>query len=126
MAEKEVLARLGKQIITEDDLRIKVTVKDEDYELRYPNPNQRSFIEVQIARRFDGMARESFPLGYRQEVIVRETLDAIYVPDNCPDWFTPWDCLDFDILMELYDKYIEFHRGFQKRVEERKFTQRDK
>ena len=116
------VSRIGEQIIREDDLKIMHTINDEGYELTYPNPNTRSMIEVQIQRRFDGMPRESFPVGYQNEVIARTTVEMLYDPEKCPDWFEPWTCYDFGIVLDLYQKYVEFNRGFQKRVSDRKFS----
>lgn len=117
-AQEERTYKVGaKQLLRESELRITVSYKGEVFVLRYPEPVVRNLIEVEIARRLGGFPRSSFTLDHVATVEAYVTVDALYVKDQCPGWFEgPWNCLDEELVLELYRGYWTFRAGFNKKL----------
>lgn len=113
--EKEYV--LGKQVLTEDDLKFTVDYKGDTFTLRYPTPFVKTQIEADIARRLGGMARESFSMEALAQIEVTAYANALVVPSECPPWFSKvkslWDYYDENLAIELYRGYVSFRDRFR-------------
>ena len=115
--------RLGKQIIHEDDLKIKVEYNGEIFTLRYPNPIQKAAIEAEIARRLNGLSREAYPVDHVAMLEAHCFVENLYIPKECPDWFQgAWVCYDEMLIAELYAGYLRFRDNFRERIKQGKFS----
>lgn len=109
--------RLGKTVLTEDDLKIVIPYKEDTFTLKYPTPVQKTMIENEIARRLSGYPRASFSSDHLAMVEACATIDILMVKEECPDWFEgPWTCIDEDLVAELYSGYFQFRDGFRQRL----------
>lgn len=118
MAEEKKEYIIGKQVIHEDDLEFKVDYKGESFTLRYPTPLVRNQIDVAIARQLGGMPRESFSQDSLAQIEMTAYINAIIVPDKCPEWFqknvnTLWEYYDEMLILELYRGYVNFRDRFR-------------
>lgn len=108
--------RIGKAVLTEDDLRHKVTVFEIDFELKIPTPMERNAIEMDISRRLGGLPRNTFSADHVLETTVRVTLDTIVQECSDPK-FKVWETYDTQLLYKLYGEYQDFYGRFLKRIE---------
>ena len=115
--ESEKKYRLGKTVLTEDDLNIVIPYKGDTFVLRYPTPVQKSMIENEIARRLNGYPRSCFSQDHLGTVEACATIDTLMVRDKCPLWFDgPWTCLDDNLIAELFTGYFQFRDNFRQRL----------
>jgi len=113
--------QLGQNILAEDDLLITVQYENEEFVLKYPDPLQKSAIEVEIARRLGGFPRSTFS---QDHVIMTEAhviIDSTYVAEKCPKWFVPWKCLDERLIMTIYNAYLSFRDEFREKLRTGKY-----
>jgi hypothetical protein len=117
MEKKTAEHRIGKQVLTEDDLKIEVPYKDELFVMKYPTPWEKAQIERVIAGHLNGMPRASFPEGELFRIQAMCYVDGLMIPDLCPDWFVnPWQCYDEQLVLELFSGYLSFRDEFVKNV----------
>lgn len=117
MDEKKSAYQIGKQVLTEDDLKFPVEYKGEVFTLRYPNPLQRSIIEAEIVRRLGGVPREACSLEAITTVTACAYIDNLVVPTESPAWFTSaWTCYDEELIGTLYAGYLDFRDKIQKKI----------
>jgi len=115
--EEEKKYRLGKMVLSESELKIKVDYKGDVFTLKYPTPLQKSMIENEIARRLGGFPRASFSADHLAMVEACASIDILMVGDECPKWFeTPWTCYDEELIAALYDGYFQFRDQFRQRI----------
>jgi hypothetical protein len=113
--------QIGKNILTEDDLLIQVPYEDEVFVLKYPNPMQKGAIEVEVVRRLGGFQRTSFSNDHLIMTQAVVTVEALYVPEKCPKWFIPWQCIDERLILALYNGYLSFRDEFGERLRTGKY-----
>ena len=107
---------IGRTILKESELKIKVVYKDEDFILRYPNPLQKSQIEVDIARHIGGVPRDSIDPDQLALTTAQCYVANLFVKDECPKWFSdPWTCYDEMLIAKLYTEYLNFRDKLQNR-----------
>ena len=112
---KEV-ARIGKQVLTEDDLRIEHEIDGERFVMRYPSPAVRRAIENTISRMLDLQPRDLYPDEHIWDIRTRATIYHIIVDDESPDWFDALNCYAGNIHMELWEAFVQFSNRFSKRL----------
>lgn len=113
------IVKLGKMILNDDELKIKVQYNGELFTLRYPNPMEKAGIEAEIARTLGGMPRSSFSDEHLFMVEATAYVNRLAVPEECPDWFkSAWTCYDDRLIAILYGEYLSFRDGLRKRIEE--------
>lgn len=123
MAEEKKDYQLGKQVLTEQDIRIPIEYKGEIFTLQYPNPYQRTLIESEIARHLGGVARENYPLDHVTTVCACAYINSIIVQDESPKWFTSaWTCLDEELIGTLYGGYLRFRDELQGKIKKDGFA----
>ena len=107
---------LGKNILKEDDLQFTATYKGEIFTLKYPTPYEKAQIEVEIARRLNGLPRASYPETFLVLLEATVTIDCCYT-EKCPKWFKgPWTCYDEEVIVALWKSYVVFRDQFQNRL----------
>lgn len=117
MAEKQEDIRIGKKVLSEDDLKFTVQYNGEMFTLRYPTPFEKAAIESEIARRLGGFARSSYPPDHLALVEATAYVDQLVIPDESPDWWrSAWTCYDEACIVSLYQGYLRFRGDFQKRI----------
>jgi len=116
MSGKEI--KLGKKVLSEDDLKFPVTYDGEVFTLRYPTPYEKSAIEAEIVRRLGGFARNSFPAEHLLLVEATAYVDQLIVSKDSPSWFNAWTCYDEACIEALYTGYLSFRGKFQKQLRE--------
>ncbi len=115
--ETEKTYRVGKQVLRESELKIQVTYKGEVFTLLYPTPLRKSMIETEMARRFGGLPRSSFSQEHIALVEACVIIDTLMIPKECPSWFTtPWECVDENLITEIYQGYFQFRDRFRERL----------
>ena len=108
--------RIGKQVIAESELKIQIPYKGDMFTLKYPTPILRTMIETEIARRLGGYARSSYTTEHLSLVEACATIDLLMIPEECPNWFLPWECLDEALIAALYDGYFRFRDQLRERL----------
>lgn len=109
--------KIGKKILTEDDLKFTVTYNGEVFTLRYPTPFEKAAIESEIARKLGGFKRESFPPDHLALVEATAYVNQLVVPEDSPAWFkSAWTCYDEQCIGTLYTGYLRFRGDFQARI----------
>lgn len=109
--------KIGKKVLSEDDLKFTVQYKGEIFTLRYPTPFEKAAIEAEIARRLGGYSRESFPPDHLAMVEMTAYVNQLVVPEESPDWFkSAWTCYDESCIANLYQGYLRFRGNFQTRI----------
>lgn len=115
--------QVGKNVLHQEDLQFDVTYNGEVFTLRYPTPHTQSFIEVEIARRLDGLPRNSFSEEQLIRIEAYAYVNSLLVPEKSPSWFkSAWTCMDEDLIFALYKAYIEFKETFRRRLREGEFS----
>jgi len=119
--DKEI--QIGKQVLHEDDLVINVSYKGEQFALRYPDPGIETAIQTEVARRLGGYPRTSFGPDYLAKLEALVTIDLLYIPEKCPEWFGggPFTCYDEELITELYRSYVRFRSKFRENVRKNRF-----
>ena len=118
----ETSVTLGKQILHEDDLKIKVEYKGEIFTLNYPTPLRKSMIEAEIAQRLGGMPRSAYEPEHVGMVTASCYVDNLYDPKGCPSWFQgAWNCYDEKLIADLFAGYWRFRDQFREKLKCGKF-----
>ncbi len=122
MEEKKSSYQIGKQVLTEDDLKFPVEYKGEVFTLWYPNPQQRSIIETEITRRLGGVPREACSMEMVGLTTACAYVDNLMVPNESPTWFTSaWTCYDEELIATLYAGYLTFRDKIQTKIRDGEF-----
>jgi len=109
--------KIGKKVLSEDDLKFTVQYNGEIFTLRYPTPFEKAAIEAEIVRKLGGFSRTSFPPEHLAIVEATAYVDQLIVPDESPDWFkSAWTCYDESCIVNLYQGYLRFRGNFQIRI----------
>jgi hypothetical protein len=109
--------KIGKKVLSEDDLKFTVQYNGEIFTLRYPMPAERTAIEAEIVRRLGGFGRASFPPEHLAVVEATAYVDQLVIPEESPDWFkSAWTCYDESCTLALYRGYLQFRSKFQIRI----------
>jgi hypothetical protein len=109
--------KIGKKVLSEDDLKFTVQYNGEIFTLRYPTPFEKAAIEAEIVRRLGGFNRASYPPDHLQMVEATAYVDQLVIPKESPDWFkSAWTCYDESCIAELYRGYLQFRSEFQVRI----------
>jgi len=123
MSEKvdEEKVRIGKQILSEDDLSKTVTIKGESFTFKFPNPKQQMMIERDVALKLGGVPLDSVPQIAYNMLRMCTTLDYVLVKK--PEWWeTAAECYDEDMLNELWERYLKEKDSFRGSIREGRFT----
>lgn len=125
--EEERKIRIGKEILSEDDLEIQAPYKSDIFILKYPNPILRSQIEMETARRLGGYPRSSYSADYLLQLEMNVTVDLLYVSEKCPDWYEgPFEDFDEERTLALYNRYLKFRDTFRRRLRAGRSDKSDK
>ena len=109
--------KIGKQILTEDDLKFTVQYNGELFTMRHPTPFEKAAIEADIARRLGGFARTAYPEEHLTLIEAAAYVNQLVIPEESPDWFkSAWTCYDEDCIFALYRGYLQFRGKFQQRI----------
>ena len=109
--------QIGRNILTEDDLKFTVTYEGEVFTLRYPTPFEVSQIEADIVRRLGGYPRSSFAQEHLAMIEATAYANELVIRDESPAWFkSAWTCYDPDCIKELFRGYLAFSGEFQDRL----------
>lgn len=109
--------RIGKKVLSEDDLKFTVQYEGEIFTMRYPTPFEKAAIEAEIVRKLGGFSRDSFPPNHLEIIAATAYVDQLIIPDESPEWFkSAWTCYDESCIGALYTGYLRFRGGFQKRI----------
>jgi len=109
--------KIGKKVLSEDDLKFTVQYDGEVFTLRYPTPFEKAAIEAEIVRKLGGFRRASFPEQHLAVVEATAYVDQLIVPEESPDWFkSAWTCYDESCIVNLYQGYLRFRSKFQQRI----------
>lgn len=116
------VTRIGRQVLSQQDLEIEVQYKDEIFTLAYPTPLVKTAIEAEIARRLGGYPRESYSPEHIQMVEATTYVHNLVILDKSPKWFTSaWNCVDDDLVQTLFAGYLRFRSQFQERLRQGQF-----
>ncbi len=111
--------RIGKKVLTENDLKFPVTYNGEVFTLRYPTPFEIAAIEAEIVRRLGGYARNTFSETHLVMVESTSYVDRLVIREESPAWFkSAWTCYDDECVRMLYQAYFRFRNQFQDRLRE--------
>ncbi len=109
--------KIGKKVLSEDDLKFPVQYNGEIFTLRYPTPFEKAAIEAEVARRLGGFPRSSYPPEHLAMVEATAYVDQLVVSEESPDWFkSAWTCYDESCIVALYQGYLRFRGDFQIRI----------
>ncbi len=109
--------KIGKQILSEDDLKFTVQYNGEIFTLRYPTPFEKAAIEAEIVRKLGGFSRDAYPSDHLTMVEMTAYVNQLIVPEESPDWFkSAWTCYDESCIGALYRGYLLFRGDFQTRI----------
>lgn len=118
--DEQKKVRIGKSVLTEDDLEFSVEYGGETFTLAYPNHFERAQIEAEIARKLQGLPRSSFPADHVTFVQAAVYVHALLVPEKSPEWVREansiWESYDEELVYALYRGYLQFHRDLRERV----------
>jgi len=109
--------KIGKKVLSEDDLKFTVQYNGEIFTLRYPTPFEKANIEAEIVRKLGGFNRASYPPEHLAVVEATAYVDQLIIPESSPDWFkSAWTCYDEGCIVALYQGYLRFRGKFQQRI----------
>ncbi len=115
--EEDQKIRIGKQILSEDELEIQAPYKGDLFVLKYPNPILHSQIEMETARRLGGYPRSSYSADYLLQLEMNVTVDLLYVSEKCPNWYEgPFEDFDEERTLALYNNFLKFRDNFRRRL----------
>ncbi len=117
--EKEEKAyKIGSQVLHEKDLKFKVEIGNETFVLKYPNPFEKAQIEIDIARKLDGLPRSAYSQEHLVMVEAAAYANALVVAEESPSWFkSAWTCYDDNVVGELYSGYLSFREDLRKKLQ---------
>ncbi len=111
--------RIGKMILNDEDLKIKVQYNGEMFVMRYPTPMEKAQIETDIARTLGGMPRASFSEDHLFLTEATAYVNRLAIAEECPPWFkSAWTCYDENLIATLYGEYVTFRNTFRNRIAE--------
>lgn len=114
---KEREIKVGKKVLTEDDLKFTVMYEGDQFTLRYPTPFEIAVIEADIAKKLGGFPRESFEPDHVANITALAYVNQLVIPEDSPSWFkSAWTCYDDRCIVELYNGYLQFRGRFQDRL----------
>jgi len=109
--------RIGKKVLSEDELEFQVQYEGEVFTLKYPTPFELAMIASDVAQRLGGFTRQSFPVEHLMMIEAHAYVDHLVVPEKCPSWFkSAWTCYDDRCVNKLYEGYLQFRGKFQERI----------
>lgn len=109
--------KIGKKVLSEDDLKFTVQYNGEIFTLRYPTPFEKAGIEAEIVRKLGGFNRASYPPDHLIVIEATAYVDQLVIPEESPDWFkSAWTCYDEACIAALYRGYLQFRSRFQIRI----------
>lgn len=108
--------RLGKTVLSEDDLEFPVMYNGESFIFKYPTPVEKAVIENEIARKLNGFPRESFSVDHLTLIVATAYVEGMILHNKSPEWFdNAWTCYDEECIHALYAGYLRFRVELQKR-----------
>lgn len=109
--------KLGGMVLRQDELEIDISYKGEVFVLQYPNPFQKAQIESDIARRLNGLPRNSYPDDHLNMLEAVCYVDALVIREKSPDWFTSaHTCYDEELIAALFTGYLQFRDKFRLKI----------
>lgn len=113
--------KVGRMVLTEDDLTFTVTYNAEIFTMRHLAPYERQAVEADIVRRLGGYARDTHNQNHVAMVEAAAYVDATVVLEESPSWFkSAWTCYDEDCIVELYRGLLSFQTKFREQFKEHK------
>lgn len=113
--------KVGRMVLTEDDLRFTVQYNGEVFTLKHLAPFERQAVEADIVRRLGGYPRDSHNENHVAMVEAAAYVEASIIFDESPEWFkSAWTCLDEDCIVELYRGLLRFQKEFRDRFKSNK------
>jgi len=109
--------KIGKMILHDEDLKIKVQYNGEMFVMRYPTPMEKAQIETDIAKTLGGLPRSSFSEDHLFLTEATAYVNRLAIADECPSWFkSAWTCYDENLIATLYGEYVTFRNTFRNRI----------
>lgn len=109
--------KIGKMILHDEDLKIKVQYNGEMFVMRYPTPMEKAQIETDIAKTLGGLPRSSFSEDHLFLTEATAYVNRLAIADECPSWFkSAWTCYDENLIATLYGEYVNFRNTFRNRI----------
>ncbi len=112
--------RIGEILLSKEDLQNKVTTKRGVFVTKLPNNLEKQLITRNTAAAIGYASLESMLAEEYLLVRMVQTLKIVLV--DTPDWFnTVEDCLDQDLLLELFTEHEDFVEKFRGKLRQNKF-----
>lgn len=119
MKEEEDI-RLGKQILSQEDISKKIIVGGEEWKVRIPTPLAKREIERLIARKV-GVPLEQMSQDAYLRIRATTFLDGVIIAH--PDWWpSAEECFDEDLVMNLFNEFIKFENEFRGKLKRSGFA----
>lgn len=100
-----------------------VVTKRGKFILALPLPKDIRAIEIEVARRLEGIPESAFEKSTISNVRAYATLDTVVI--KAPDWWSDLesaeDCPDDSLITELYRRYLQFYRETQRKIDKSQF-----
>ncbi len=117
--KKDVLER----ILRGDRITEEVKTKRGKFVIALPLPKDIRAIEVEVARKMEGLPESQFQKDTIANFRAYATLDAVII--ESPEWWqnleSAEDCPDDALIMEIYRGYLQFYRETQRRIDKSRF-----
>jgi len=117
--KKDVLERILKgERITQE-----IKTKRGKFVIALPLPKDIRAIEIEVARKMEGLPESQFQREVVANFRAYATLDTVMV--ESPDWWNDLesaeDCPDDALIMDIYRRYLQFYRETQRRIDKSRF-----
>ena len=101
-----------------------IKTKRGKFGIALPLPKDIRAIEIEVARKMDGLPEAQFQRDTIANFRAYATLDTVIV--DSPEWWqnleSAEDCPDDALIMELYRRYLQLYRETQRKIEKSRFN----
>lgn len=117
--------KIRNMLILDADREKSIKIKNDAFKIKAIFPKERNEIARRMAIEQNGMASNTFQMDDLYAFRRGSTVDTCVI--DSPDWWeNANDCIDEEVLDELYKAINKFSDEFQEKLKKNKFVQRDK
>lgn len=113
-------------ILNGERITEEIKTKRGKFVIALPLPKDIRAIEVEVARKMEGLPESQFQRDSISNFRAYSTLDIVVI--ESPEWWqnleSAEDCPDDALIMELYRGYLSFYRETQRKIEKSRFDGR--
>ena len=121
--EKKEKKDVLEMILSGERITRKVKTKRGMFVITFPLPRDLREIEVEVARKTEGLPAASFTKEMIASFRAYATLDLLII--DSPEWWKKMDsaedCPDDEFITRLYGRYLHLYKSTQKSIDQSKF-----